>query len=38
MVRLYRYNTQMHKWVFVGFGEKSKAETYANQGLVVVYY
>ncbi len=37
MVKLYRYNKKLKKWIFVDFGIKSKAEIYARLGYVVVY-
>jgi len=37
MVKLYRYNSHLHKWVFVDLGLKSNAEKYADMGFIVVF-
>ena len=37
MVKLYRYSNKKNNWVFVGIGNKERAEKYAQQGYVVVH-
>jgi len=37
MVKLYKYNKRLDRWMFVDYGIKSKSELYAKQGYVVLH-
>ena len=37
MVKLYRYDMKIGKWVLVDYGVKNKVEQYLQQGYIVVY-
>jgi len=37
MVRLYKYNKKLNRWMFVEYGVKNKEEEYTKQGYVVLY-
>ena len=36
-MKLYRYDREKGKWVFVDYGVKSKVKEYILQGYVVIY-
>ena len=37
MVKLYKYDMKIGKWVLVDFGVKNKVRQYLQQGYIVVY-
>lgn len=37
MVKLYKYNRKLGRWVLVDYGVLSKAREYTKQGYVVIY-